>query len=81
MTAATLPGEPRMADAPKTGLVVEDLPEVAPGSSTRSRHAFPGIEDLAKPGISVEVVTPARRHTPDIALIDLGLPDGSGTDG
>jgi DNA-binding NarL/FixJ family response regulator len=60
-------------------LVVEDLPEIRDWLADVARAAFP----------SLHVVTAARRdegldlvqrETFDLALVDLGLPDGNGTD-
>lgn len=62
----------------KTGLIVEDL-EVA-------RAWLADALELAFPGIDVHVAVNAKRAlstldqiSPDIALVDLNLPDGSGT--
>ena len=61
----------------KTALVVEDLVASAAWLADALRDAFPGVE-VAVAG-SVEG---ARREiadrVPEIALVDLGLPDGSG---
>lgn len=63
----------------RRGLVVEDFDEAAAWLSQALREAFPGI------GVSVasslaqgrEILRASR---PEVALIDLGLPDGSGID-
>ena len=67
-----------MADAPQSGLVVEDLPEARAWLVDALEHAFPGIvvreaADLASGRRACAEAIPA------IALVDLGLPDGSGT--
>lgn len=61
----------------KKGLVVEDLPD--------SRAWLTGVLPLAFPEIQVQAVATLneglariRKQQPDIALVDLGLPDGSG---
>ncbi len=63
----------------KTGLVVEDVSAAAQWLGLMLEEAFDGIAvqvcATRAAGISV-----GREHAPDIALIDLGLPDGSGID-
>jgi len=63
----------------KTGLVVEDLPAPAQWLATVLEESFTGIGvDLAS-NLS-EARSALSRRIPEIALIDLGLPDGSGVD-
>jgi DNA-binding NarL/FixJ family response regulator len=61
------------------GLVVEDLAASAQWLARVLSEAFPGIQ-----AVTVDTLQGARaaaQHTaPDIALIDLDLPDGSGVD-
>lgn len=64
----------------KTCLVVEDLPESQRSLGLALRASFPGIEVT-----SAYNLREAREHllqhaAPELALIDLGLPDGSGID-
>jgi len=63
----------------KTALIVEDLPD--------SRTWLAGVLVAAFPGVAVEsadsvahALASLDRSAPDIALVDLGLPDGSGID-
>ena len=68
-----------MAEVPKRGLVVEDLTEARSWLVDALSHAFPGIRIIEAWDLASGRAACAQ-HTPDIALIDLGLPDGSGTD-
>jgi len=61
------------------GLVVEDLPASADWLAGTLAEAFPGMR-VQKAGTLTEARRAARQMQPDIALIDLGLPDGSGLD-
>jgi DNA-binding NarL/FixJ family response regulator len=63
----------------KTGLVVEDLPAPAQWLAAVLEESFAGIRvDVASS--LAEARTILEKRSPDIALIDLGLPDGSGVD-
>lgn len=63
----------------KAGLVVEDVSAAADYLAEVLAEAWPGIEvetcaSVADAGVSI------ARRVPDVALVDLGLPDGSGVD-
>ncbi|MEW5838933.1 MAG: response regulator transcription factor [Pseudomonadota bacterium] len=63
----------------KSGLILEDLPESRHWLTQALIQSFPGIEVISSVGTVLEakqVIKAGLR--PDIALIDLGLPDGSG---
>lgn len=66
-----------MEPAVKTALVVEDVPAAREGLATVLRDAYAGIAVEAA-GSLHEARMLLRGLKPDIALIDLGLPDGSG---
>ena len=61
----------------KSGIVVEDVPAARDGLAAVLVEAFPGIQvstaDSLRDGRAL-----LRSVQPDVALIDLGLPDGSG---
>jgi len=63
----------------KQALVVEDLPEVRDWLADIARSVFPGIEVTAV-GRAGEAMACAAGSAFDVALVDLGLPDGSGID-
>lgn len=71
-----------MSGIPTTGLVVDDLPEARSWLCDALEHAFPGIDMRAAGSLrsAREALLREPAWRPDIALIDLGLPDGSGTD-
>lgn len=64
----------------KTCLVVEDLPESQRSLALALRAGFPGI--AVSPAYSLQEARGwlAQHPAPDMALVDLGLPDGSGID-
>lgn len=61
----------------QTGLIVEDLPRAREWLSQSLRQAFPEIRIELAASLA-EAHDALRRLQPQIALIDLGLPDGSG---
>lgn len=61
----------------KRGLVVEDLPDARSWLAEALANSFAGIE-IATAGSCAEARECLRLQTPDVALIDLGLPDESG---
>ena len=63
----------------KSVLIVEDLPEIRQWLGDMARAAFPDIEVSAAARLS-EALDGVRQGVFDLALIDLGLPDGSGID-
>ena len=63
----------------KQALVVEDLPEVRDWLVDIAQAVFPGIVVTAV-GRADEAVARAGDGAFDLALVDLGLPDGSGID-
>ncbi|MCC5887502.1 MAG: response regulator transcription factor [Gammaproteobacteria bacterium] len=71
-----------MTGIPTTGLVVDDLPEARSWLCDALRHAFPGIDIREAASLESARGELARLPPwhPEIALVDLGLPDGSGTD-
>jgi DNA-binding NarL/FixJ family response regulator len=64
----------------KTCLVVEDLPESQRTLGLALRTSFPGIEVTSAYSLREARDHLAQHPAPDLALIDLGLPDGSGID-
>jgi DNA-binding NarL/FixJ family response regulator len=63
----------------KRVLIVEDLPEAQLWLSGVARSAFNGAE-LHLAGRCDDALAVLRREPFDLALVDLGLPDGNGTD-
>ncbi|HAQ34048.1 MAG: DNA-binding response regulator [Maricaulis sp.] len=63
----------------KLALIVEDVPETRDWLETLVRGAFPECEIVSR-GTVRAAVAAAESHAFDLALIDLGLPDGSGLD-
>jgi len=63
----------------KTILLLEDLPEIRVWLKTLVQQVFPGaqISEAARVHDAIEMVSAVRF---DLALVDLGLPDGSGVD-
>jgi DNA-binding NarL/FixJ family response regulator len=61
-----------------TGLVVEDIAPVSDALSSRLRRVFPGIE-VSEAATLADARRMLSEHVPDIVLLDIGLPDGEGT--
>jgi len=61
----------------KSGFILEDHAPTQAWLSKALLQAFPGI-DLSHAGSIQQAKNRLKRHNPDIALIDLALPDGSG---
>ena len=61
------------------GLIVEDLPEARAWLTTALGEAFPGIQ-ITTAATLADARQALRTQMPEIALIDIGLPDGSGID-
>ncbi|ROH92032.1 DNA-binding response regulator [Stagnimonas aquatica] len=64
----------------QSGWIVEDHPDVALGLAAALQGAFPGIALRLVDGLEAALQQLREGYRPDIALIDLGLPDGSGLD-
>ena len=64
----------------QSGWIVEDHPDVALGLAATLQGAFPGIALRLVDGLEAALQQLREGYRPDIALIDLGLPDGSGLD-
>lgn len=58
-------------------IVVEDLPEARQWLIAQAQAVFPGAR-IAAASTVAEATQLARRQPPQLALVDLGLPDGSG---
>ena len=63
----------------KSALVIEDLPEIRSWLAEVAREAFPGLHVVEAARLD-EGLGLVERENFDLALIDLGLPDGSGID-
>lgn len=64
----------------KEGLVVEDQPALARWLTQTLEEAFPGIHVQQAATLAEARAVLRGAQAPDIALVDLGLPDGSGVD-
>ena len=60
-------------------LIVEDLPEIRDWLADMARDAYPSLR-VVRVGRRDEGLEWVRRQRFDLALVDLGLPDGSGLD-
>jgi DNA-binding NarL/FixJ family response regulator len=63
----------------KSALVVEDLPDIRAWLADVARSAFPEL-NVVTAGRREEGLDWVQRESFDLALVDLGLPDGNGTD-
>jgi DNA-binding NarL/FixJ family response regulator len=61
------------------GLIVEDQPATAAGLQQVLVSAFPGI-DVCIAATLAQARALLREHAPELALVDLSLPDGSGAE-
>ena len=66
-------------DAPRDALVVEDLPSARAWLADALAEAFPGIA-VVESGTLADARAALATRAPALALVDLGLPDGSGVD-
>lgn len=64
----------------RTGFILEDLPESQAWLGQALATSFPGIAIDSAYTLAEARARLAVRPAPDIALIDLGLPDGSGVE-
>jgi DNA-binding NarL/FixJ family response regulator len=64
----------------QTGFILEDLPESQAWLSQALTESFPGITIVTAYSLQEARTRLAEAPMPDIALIDLGLPDGSGVE-
>jgi DNA-binding NarL/FixJ family response regulator len=68
----------------KTCLLLEDVPEASEWLTLAVRASFPDIAVTATSSLAEARAwlarQPAQHPAPDLALVDLGLPDGNGTD-
>jgi DNA-binding NarL/FixJ family response regulator len=64
----------------KTCLLLEDVPEASEWLTLAVRASFPGMVVSATASLAEARAWVASHDAPDLALIDLGLPDGNGTD-
>lgn len=64
----------------KTCLLLEDVPEASEWLTRAACASFPGIVVAAAASLAEARAWIARHPAPDLALVDLGLPDGNGAD-
>jgi DNA-binding NarL/FixJ family response regulator len=63
----------------KTGLILEDLPDLQRWHESVLQEVYPGIHCHKAASVAAALAL-IGQHSFDIALIDLGLPDGSGVE-
>lgn len=68
-----------MDTPPRHALLLEDLPEVATWLIALLRQRFPGITVQHAPTLGAARKLLESDFQPQLALVDLGLPDGDGT--
>jgi DNA-binding NarL/FixJ family response regulator len=68
-----------MTEKPITVLTVDDHPMFREGIAA-VLSLEPDIEVIAEAATAAEAVLLYRRHRPDVVLMDIKLPDGSGID-
>ena len=71
------PAEPGRAPVALTLLIVDDHEVVRQGLSAMLDRR-PGLQVVAEAGTVAEAVDAARRYRPDLVIMDVRLPDGSG---
>lgn len=69
-----------MSEAPRHALLLEDLPEVADWLVALLQQRFPGVQVACASSLAQAHRHLDGGHAPELALVDLGLPDGNGTD-
>lgn len=74
-----MPPEPDHIHHIQRILVIEDLPDARTWLHAAAEEAFPDAA-VVDVGTLAEALGELKRKPPDLALVDLGLPDGSGQD-
>ncbi len=64
----------------KTCLLLEDVPEASEWLASAVHTSFPGIEVATVASLAEARAWVAAHPAPELALVDLGLPDGNGVD-